>query len=166
MARLKRSLLVMFTAVLVCVGVSMGAGAGAAAPAQQLPKWSGLGDDFGTFGDHANCHGAMHVGLTATPHKRGYVRVTLTSFGFTGEGASWRKDPHCRFLVGHGMNSSRGYAWFAFWPASFGPKRGQRLVHDVHVGSGLALFGVGTYQLHNPVRVPLAYGLNYYVIVP
>ncbi|MDL9936485.1 enoyl-CoA hydratase [Gordonia sp. ABSL1-1] len=155
----------MITTVLVGAGLSIGAGAGEAAP-RQLLRVTGLGDSFGTYGDHANCHGALNVGLTATPHKPGWVRVMLTSFGFTGEGRSWRKDPNCRILVGHAMDSSLGYGRFDFWPASFGPKRGQRAVHDVRVGSGLALFGIATYQLHNPVRVPQSYGINYYVIVP
>ncbi|MDL9936487.1 enoyl-CoA hydratase [Gordonia sp. ABSL1-1] len=166
MARRKRSLLVMFTAMLACIGVSMGAGAGEASPLRPLWKSTGLSDNFGTVGDHANCRGAMHIDLYATPHKPGYVRVSLTSFGFIGDGPGWRKDPHCRFLVGHAMRSSLGLERWAFWPASFGPKRGQRVMHDVRVGSGLAVFGIGTFQLHNPVRVPLSYGVNYYTIVP
>ncbi|MDL9936486.1 enoyl-CoA hydratase [Gordonia sp. ABSL1-1] len=166
MLHIKRAILVVISGVLLGAGLTAGAGAGDAAP-QQLPRWSNLfTDDFGTFGDHAGCHGALRVGLTGVPHKRGVVRATFTSLGFTGNGAGWRRDPNCRMRVGVAFTGSGGYAVYKLFPASFGRKPGQRVVHDVRTGSGLVVLSAATYQLKSRLPVPQSYGINYYVIVP
>ena len=57
------------------------------------------GTSFGTFGNHDFCRGAVHFGLSAPANKPGFVRVTLTSSGFTGQGAGWKRNPRCGVLL-------------------------------------------------------------------
>ena len=149
--------------VVACAGIVGGVGESAAAPAQ-LPRVTTTGNDFGMFGDHAYCHGTVNVGLTSP--KRGVVRVTLASHGFTGTGASWKRDRNCRVLVAATYTSGKGYGIEKFVPASFGPRAGERKTFDVATGSGLVEFSVVPYARKSAVRAPQGYGYGAYVIVP
>lgn len=123
------------------------------------------GTSFGTFGNHDFCRGAVHFGLSAPANKPGFVRVTLTSSGFTGQGAGWKRDPRCGVLL---LESHMGSAGFRETPirASFGPRRGERVSRLIYTGSGPLNIGVAPYALNSAVRTPQGQGVGYFAIVP
>ncbi|NDZ92970.1 enoyl-CoA hydratase [Streptomyces sp. SID6673] len=152
-----RKIWVLLLALVVAALSLLGAGRVAAEP--QLPRIAIYSDNFGTVGDHNNCRGALNVGVIAPKGKRGTIRVTVTSFGFTGDGTGWTRNPKCRFLL-------RLTQWSAkypvgkeeFYPVAFGPRRGERFVRELHPGSGIGSFNVATYAINQPVQVPQSYG--------
>jgi hypothetical protein len=145
--------------VAVVVGALSLLGAGSAVAEPQLDRITIPSDNFGTVGDHASCRGALHVGAIAPKGKRGTVRITVTSYGFVGNGAGWAKNPKCRFLL-------RLTQWSAkyplgretFHPVAFGPKRGEKFVRDLNPGSGVGSFNVASYAINSPVQIPQSYG--------
>lgn len=161
---MKRLVGVVLAVIVVAAGLVLGGGQGSAAP--QLPRITVTGDNMGTFGDHSYCRGVLHVGLTAAPSKRGVVRVTLTSSGFTGNGAGWKRNPVCKLLIGTVHTSGIAYAKWNFFNADFGPRRGQRVVHDIRTGSGVVQFQAVSYARNSPVRVMQSYGVSHYMLVP
>lgn len=151
-------------AAMVTGGFATAAPAAAAPREKPIPGIATYGNNFGTFGDHDFCRGSLNIRLGSV--KRGVVRVTLTSFGFTGNGPGWKKNPRCRVLIG--VNNSNGLFNLSekFFPATFGAKRGDKVTQDVVTGSGLRLLGVSSYAANSPVRLPQAYGAGFYLIVP
>ncbi|MFW0797733.1 enoyl-CoA hydratase [Gordonia sp. CPCC 205515] len=147
------------------VGSMAWMGAGSAAAEPQLPRVMLYSENLGSFGDHAFCHGAYNIGLVAPKGKRGTVRLTLTSFGFTGSGSAWARDPHCRFKVQVSYNASSGLGKYFYVPVSFGPRPGQRVVRDVYTGSGPAHIGVGSVSSNN-VAALQSYGTSIITVVP
>lgn len=157
------------TIVAATLMIALTGGAIHAAPTQaapQLQRLSFYGETVGTFGDHAFCRGALHVSMTATPGKRGWVRLGLISAGFIGNGAAWARDPHCRVLIGANVTSARSYAVDHFFRGTFGPRPGQRLIRDLPASSGLTYITVIAYSINSPVRTPQSLGTSHYVLVP
>ncbi len=152
--------------VAVVVGALSLLGAGSAVAEPQLPRIATYTENVGTVGDHDYCRGAFNVGMVAPKGTRGVVRVTLKSFGFTGNGIGWKRNPKCRFLVGLNVSGTRTIGQEIFFPVAFGPRAGEKVVRDVRPGSGPGAVGVGTYAINNPVRVQLSYGTAYYMMVP
>ncbi|MFW0783710.1 enoyl-CoA hydratase [Gordonia sp. CPCC 206044] len=150
---------------LVVAGLTM-AGVGAAAAEPQLPRVVQYSENIGTFGDHDFCHGTFNVGMVAPKGKRGVIRLTLTSFGFTGNGAGWKRNPRCRVLMDINYASPSVGAREIFVPATFGPRRGDKVVRDIYTGSGPAVLSVWPYAAHNPLRVSQGYGSTFYTVVP
>lgn len=146
------------------LGIGLGGGAADAAPqAKPLPHYSGTGDDFGFFGDHDFCRGAVHVTLTSP--RRGVLKMTVTSHGFTGQGAGWARNPHCGTLLGF-TNGASLVPQEKFVRAKFGRKPGETASAELRTGSGLVQPLVTPYALNNPVRVAQGYGFGGWVIVP
>lgn len=141
----------------------LGAGQASAAP-PQLTRITTTGNDFGLFGDRAYCHGTVNVGLTSG--KRGVVRLTLTSHGFTGSGPAWARDRRCGVLFVATYTSATGFMKETFIPATMQARPGQRVVRDIRTGSGLVEFSVVPYAKRGPVRALQGYGYGAYVIVP
>ncbi|AZG47040.1 hypothetical protein D7316_03647 [Gordonia insulae] len=154
-------------AVVVVMGAMTWLGAGTASAEPQLPRLTtAFTDNVGTLGDHDSCRGAFNVGMVTPKGKRGIVRFTLTSFGFTGDGAGWRRDPRCRFLVNISSTSGKAYARQTFFKVSFGSRKGEKVVRDIHTGSGLALLTIATFASITKARVPQGYGNTMYTVIP
>lgn len=146
-------------------GVATAAPAAAAPPKEKpIPGFTYYGDDFGTFGNHDFCRGSLHTRFSSP--KRGVTRVTLTSFGFTGNGAGWRRNPRCSVLIG--VTNSNGLFMLSekYFPATFGARGGEKITVDIVTGSGFREIGVAGYALNTPVRLPQAAGVAHYGIVP
>ncbi|MGC5258161.1 enoyl-CoA hydratase [Gordonia sp. DT218] len=143
-------------------------GTGTASAEPQLPKIVLSTLNFGTFGDHDYCHGALNVGAVAPRGKSGVVRVTVTSFGFTGNGPGWKRNPKCRFLLYMSQISGSAIAGKEFfYPVGFGPRPGEKVVREIRAGPGPVSMSVATYALDKPVRVPQTYGgSGFLTVVP
>lgn len=118
-----------------------------------------------TFGDHDFCRGNVIVSLSTPPGKRGVVRVTYTSSGFTGEGPGWKRNPKCRVMVGmvqEGPGLNYRERWF---PLTFGPSK-QRIVRDVVTGSGFLGLGSAPYAVNAPGHILQGYGGTFWTVVP
>ncbi|MGJ0118548.1 enoyl-CoA hydratase [Williamsia sp. MIQD14] len=135
-----------------------------AAPPKDIPKISQYSDNIGAFGDHDFCRGAFNVRLSSP--KRGVTRVTLTSFGFTGNGRGWAKNPKCKLLIGTTFTSAKAFDRQSFFPVVFGTRPGEKVTRDFATGSGLVQLGVAPYAANNPVRVLQGYGASFYFIAP
>ncbi|MGC5258103.1 hypothetical protein ACPXCG_17305, partial [Gordonia sp. DT218] len=159
-----RKIWVLLLAVVVVALSLFGAGRVAAEP--QLPRIALASDNVGTLGDHDYCRGAFNVSLVAPKGKRGVVRVTLTSFGFTGNGSGWKRNPSCRFLAYLSFAGTSNLDGEVFVPVSFGPRRGERIVRDLHTGAGPAMVAVGTVAINNPIRVQQGYVSRFFTQVP
>lgn len=147
----------------VCVLAPVTAGVSKAAP-QQLPRLTTTGNDFGTFGDRNYCRGSVNVGITSP--RRGVLRLTLTSHGFTGSGPRWSRERSCGVLFIATHTSAIAWAKETVIPATFRSRPGQRVVRDIATGSGLVSFAVNPYARNSPVRAPQGYGFGAYVVVP
>lgn len=160
---MKRAFTIVLTSVVALAITWTGAGSSSAQP--QLPKFTTIGEDFGTFGDHAYCRGAVNLKMFAPKRKRGVVRVSLTSHGFTGDGSSWTRNPRCRVLLV--INQTSGNSFMKQTPilAAFGPRAGQNVTRDIVTGSGVALVSVIPYTVGLP-RVAQGNGTGAYVLVP
>lgn len=140
-----------------------GFGQASAAP---IPQVTFTGYNFGTFGDHSYCRGAINVTADTSPKKRGVVRVTARSHGFTGQGASWKRNPKCRVLLWNVYNSVRGINLEKFVAVSFGSRAGETKVWEIPSGSGPVSLGITAVAANSPVRVPSGYGSTIYMLVP
>ncbi|MCZ0911259.1 enoyl-CoA hydratase [Gordonia amicalis] len=160
---MKKLAVIAAASVVVASGGLVGVGQAAAVP---IPHVYGSGSSFATFGDHSFCHGTVNIRADAPPNKRGVVRVTATSAGFTGNGATWKRNPKCRVLFGTLYNGSRGLNMEKWVTGSFGPRRGDKKVWEVRTGSGPASVGVATYSASSPVRLQQGYGTGIYLLVP
>ncbi|WP_039994488.1 hypothetical protein [Gordonia otitidis] len=165
MSSLRRRIAATALAV-AATGAALTATTATADAAPELPRISTTGDTFGTFGDHDYCHGAVRVSLTAPPRKAETIRVTLTSLGFTGNGAGWARNPHCKVLFVTTHTSGNGIARENFIPASFGRKAGEKAVHDIRTGAGVVILGIRPMASNSPVRTPQGFGATEYVFVP
>lgn len=145
-------------------GGALAAAPASAAPPKDIPKLSLYSENIGAFGDHDFCRGAFNVRLSSP--KRGVTRVTLTSFGFTGNGIGWMKNPKCKLLIGTTFTSAKAFNREGFFPAVFGTKRGEKVTHDIATGSGLVQLGLVPYAANSPVWVFQGYGSGYYYIAP
>jgi len=152
------------TAAVVTGGIATAAPAAAAPRDKPIPGVPVYGNVLNTFGDHDYCRGG--IALRYTSPKRGVVRLTMTSNGFTGNGAGWRKNPRCGVLIG--VNNSNGLFTVSekFFPATFGAKRGEKLVKDIVTGSGFREIGVASYARNTPVRVVQSFGVGLFGIIP
>ncbi|MGU3291340.1 enoyl-CoA hydratase [Williamsia sp. M5A3_1d] len=158
-----------FIAAVAITGAALTGGVVVAAPAsaappKDIPKVSQFSDDIGAFGDHDFCRGAFNVRLSSP--KRGVTRVTLRSYGFTGNGRGWAKNPKCKLLIGTSFTSAKAFDIRTFFPVVFGTKPGEKVTRDLATGSGLVQLGVAPYAANNPVRVVQGYGASYYFIAP
>lgn len=159
-----QKILVMVVCLAVVTAASLaGIGHATAAPIQYL---STTGNNFGTFGNHSFCRGSLHIGLDAPAGKRGIVRVTATSHGFTGNGPSWKRNPHCKLLINNVYTGGRGLYRDKWVTAVFGPRAGEKKSWDVPTGSGLVVFTVNTHADAGAVRPMQSYGFGAYVLVP
>ena len=120
---MKRLLATIFVGLIVGALCMAGVGQASAAP---IPQVSTTGYNFGIFGDHSYCRGAVNATVDAPKGKRGVVRVTVRSHGFTGAGASWKRNPNCRVLFGNYYTSVRGYNLEKWVTATFGPRPGEK----------------------------------------
>lgn len=160
---MKRLIVVAVSVAVIVVASLTGAGPASAAP---IPQVSTTGYNFGIFGDHSYCRGAVSATVDAPKGKRGVVRVTVRSHGFTGDGASWKRNPKCRVLFGNYYTSARGYNLEKWVTATFGPRAGEKKVWEINTGSGPASLGFGGFSPNSPVRVPSGYGSTIYMLVP
>ncbi|MDY6809456.1 MAG: enoyl-CoA hydratase, partial [Actinomycetota bacterium] len=122
-------------------------------------------DVLGTFGNHSFCRGTYTVKTTAPKGKRGVVRLTLVSHGFTGDGPTWKRNPKCRFVFATSV--TRGSyipPKQVSFPVLFGPRPGERLVKDIRTGSGLVLLGMTTFSENR--QPSQGYGNGTFVLVP
>jgi len=150
-------------AAAVTGGVVAAAPAGAAPTPKPVPSLPLYGDTIGVVGDHDFCRGAVTFRFTSP--KRGVARLTLTSRGFTGDGAGWKKNPTCRSLFIATHVSATALNAETFIPVAFGARPGERVVKDIATGSGLVGFNVNPYALNTPVRVPQGgYGVTYLIV--
>ncbi|QMU22262.1 enoyl-CoA hydratase [Gordonia rubripertincta] len=158
-----KKLLVALAGVIAAAMGLVGVGTASAAP---VPQVSPTGYNFGTFGDHASCRGAINVTVDAPAKKRGVVRVTARSHGFTGDGAGWKRNPKCRVLFGNFFTSVRGYNLEKWVSGTFGPRPGEKKVWEIATGSGPVSLGFGGFSPNTQVRVPAGYGATIYMLVP
>lgn len=159
----RRSLAVLILSICVAVAALVGAGPANAAP-RELPRLAITGDNFGTYGDHDYCRGALGTSLTSP--KPGVLRVTLRSFGFTGNGKGWARNPHCTVLIGYTYTSVRNLRGELWDRVTFAARPGQRVTRDIPTGSGLVALVIGTYSVNSPVRAMQGPGVSFYPIVP
>lgn len=125
--------------VAVCL-VGGGAGAATAAP---IPQVTFTGYNFGgAVGDHSFCRGAMNVSVDTVPRKRGVLRVTARSFGFSGQGATWKRNPKCKLLLWNVYTSTRGLNKEKWVTVSFGPRPGEKRTWEIPSGSGPVSLGI------------------------
>ncbi|MDL9947146.1 enoyl-CoA hydratase [Gordonia sp. ABSL11-1] len=154
---------------LVCaltVGALAFVDSGSAHAEPQLPRIVQYTENIGTFGDHDFCRGSLNLGTVAPKDKRGVVRLTVASFGFTGNGPGWKRDPNCRFNLNYFVISAAvPYEWVSV-PVSFGPRPGQKYVREIFTGSGVVDLGVGTAPLNQGKGTPKSFGTGMYMIVP
>ncbi|WP_164473815.1 DUF1990 family protein [Gordonia insulae] len=151
--------------VMATAGLSL-LGAGRVAAEPQLPRVIQYSENIGTVGDHDFCRGSLNLGTVAPKGKRGVVRLTVTSFGFTGNGPGWKRDPNCRFRLNYAVISAAvGYRWISV-PVSFRARPGQKFVREVYTGSGLVDLTVGTAPLHDGKGAPQSFASSIYTIVP
>lgn len=155
------------------IGTSAWAGTGVAQAAPPLQGWAPFGYDFGTFGDHDFCRGAINVNLTPTQHRPGTVHVTLRSHGFSGQGAGWAKNPVCRLQVVAGVQSAAYPASFVGFPSqtpipvAFGSMPNEKVERDIFTGPGLVSINFTPEAANVPGHwVPQGYGLGISVLVP
>lgn len=161
---MRRLIVVCLAALVASVATFAGTGSSQSAP---LPlQFAVLGDNFGTIGNHSFCRGAINVRLSVPKGKKGVVRVTATSHGFTGDGPGWRRNPVCRMVLGTEFISARGYLVPKYSNVAFGPKPGTRVVQDVHTGSGPVAIETRTYAPNSGFRQIYSRGVSYYVLVP
>lgn len=158
-----RNSIAVLGAAIVASTTLLGVGTASAEP--QLPSWSGIGNTFGTFGDHSYCRGAVRTGFTAPKGKRGVLRVTFTSLGFTGNNPGWSRNPACRLILTARVTSGNQFNMDHNIPATFGPRRGQKVTRDIVTGSGLIVVGVLSHSRNVPA-LPQSYGSGFYVLVP
>lgn len=161
--QVKRLLATMFVGPIVGALCMAGVSQASAAP---IPQVSTTGYNFGIFGDPSYCRGAVNATVDAPKGKRGVVRVTVRSHGFTGAGASWKRDPNCRVLFGNYYTSVRGYNLEKWVTTTFGPRPGEKKVWEINTGSGPVSLGFGGFTPNSPVRVPSGYGSTIYMLVP
>lgn len=147
----------------VLAALTLAAPPSGAAP-QQVPRIASVGDNFGFFGDHAFCRGAVNVSITSP--KRGVARLTLTSHGFTGQGREWSANPNCKTLLIVTHTSANAFFKETYIPASFGPRPGEKVTRDIRTGSGVVNFLVSPYAPNAPVRTLQGQGVGYYLLVP
>ncbi|MYR07534.1 enoyl-CoA hydratase [Gordonia sp. SID5947] len=154
-------------ACLLLVAVAMSAmtwwGAGNVTAEPQLPRVTQYSENVGTFGDHDFCHGAFNIGMVAPKGKRGVVRITLTSFGFTGNGSGWARDPKCRFFAL--VNTTAGFGKNEYFPVAFGRRPGERVTIESHPGSGPKAVTVSTSSSDRRSDIQ-SFGATMYTIVP
>lgn len=161
---MKKSTIALCAAVVATFSVLWGAGHASAAPMQ---NFSTNGTTFGTFGDHSFCRGAITYRVDAVAKKRGVVRITATSHGFSGQGATWNRNPKCSFLFRSGVTSVRGIDLETWTVGAFGPRPGQKRTWEVVTGSGPASIGITTYAVNSPVRVLQSpAGPSFFMLVP
>lgn len=160
---MKRFIVTAAALAVATVLVIAGVGQAGAAPIQHL---STTGNNFGTFGDHSFCRGSINIGLDSPPGKRGVVRVTATSHGFTGNGPSWERNPRCKLLINNVYTGGRGLYRDKWVTATFGPRPGEKKSWDVPTGSGLVVFTVNTHSDAGAVRPLQSYGFGAYLLVP
>lgn len=160
---MKKFMVAVAASAIAVVTSVVGVGQASAAP---IPQLQTSGSSFGTFGDHSFCRGVVDVKADAPPNKRGVVRLTAISRGFSGNGATWKRNPRCRVLFGTAYTSVRGLSLEKWATASFGPRPGDKKVWEVPTGSGPASIGITTYSANSPVRVQQGYGTGMYVLVP
>ncbi|MCX6471336.1 MAG: enoyl-CoA hydratase [Corynebacteriales bacterium] len=155
------------TAAALTGGIVAAAPASAAPPApapKPLQRFSLYGETLFTVGDHDSCRGSLAFSFSSP--KRGVARLTLRSNGFTGNGPGWQRNPKCRTLVITTHLSGNAFLKETPFTAEFGRKPGEKVSHDIATGSGLVSFGVGTYAIGSPIRLPQSFPLGSYVIVP
>ena len=161
---MRRLIVISLAALIATAATVVGTGNSQSAP---LPlPFAVLGDNFGTIGNHSFCRGAINIRLSAPSGKKGVVRVTATSHGFTGDGPGWKRNPICKMVLGTEFISSRGYLVPKYTNASFGPKPGARLVQDVYTGSGPVMIETRTYAPNSNFKQIYSRGVSYYVLVP
>ncbi|SCC61283.1 hypothetical protein GA0061091_1503 [Gordonia sp. v-85] len=160
---MKRAVLCVGATVLALASALSGVGQASAAP---IPQVTFTGYNFGTFGDHSYCRGAINVTADSAPKKRGVVRVTARSHGFTGQGASWKRNPKCRVLRWNVYNSVRGINLEKFVTVSFGTRSGETKTWEIPSGSGPVSLGITAVAANSPIRVPSGYGSTIYMLVP
>ncbi len=148
-------------AAAVTGGVVTAAPAGAAPPPKPIPRFSIVGETFGMVGDHDFCRGTVRVDFTSP--QRATTRVTLTSNGFTGDGAGWTRDPICRSQVIMTQIGGRAFYRETPIPVAFGRRAGASVSRDVVTGSGLISVSVGAYTRS---RAPQSSVVGSYLIVP
>lgn len=142
-------------------GVVVAAPATAAPPPKPIPRFSIVGETFGMVGDHDFCRGTVRVDFTSP--QRGITRVTLTSNGFTGDGAGWTRNPICRSQVIMTQIGGRAFYRETSIPVAFGRKAGNSVSRDVVTGSGLISVSVGAYTR---ARAPQSSVVSSYLVVP
>ncbi|GGF15633.1 hypothetical protein GCM10007298_09570 [Williamsia phyllosphaerae] len=159
-----------FVAAAAVAAAMVTGGFATAAPAAAAPREKPVqgvtlySNTVATFGDHDFCRGSANARYTSP--KRGVLRLTLTSNGFIGNGAGWKKNPKCRVLFIASQVSSVSLLGETFIPATFGSKPGQKITRDVRTGSGLVQFGLAPYSANSPVRVLQGSGFTSYLLVP
>ena len=92
--------------------------------------------------------------------------MTLTSFGFTGNGRGWAQNPRCGLLIGVITTNGLFQIGEKFFPLEFGTRPGEKVSRDIETGSGLRTFGVASYARNSPIRVLQSYGTALYFVVP
>lgn len=159
MSWIKRAVVAVLAFGFVVAGLTANTSPASAAPLQQLNLY---GNNLSAIGNHSHCRGAIHIGFSAPKGKRGHVRATFTSHGFTGDGSTWNRNPHCR--VGLSINVWSGAPRFYNTSVTFGAKRGERIVHDIRTESGLAMVSIAPRAPGSNVSLPTA--VQIYTVVP
>lgn len=141
--------------------ITMAAGSAVAtADAAPAPRLGILGEDIWVMGNHANCHGAIHVGVDTSPKKPKQATVSLTSRGFTGTQPQWNRKPECKINVTIGWwHTALDYREKVV-PMTVGPRPQAPVRVDLkNVGQGLQLMSFTTHPNLNK-------HVAYYVIIP
>lgn len=138
-----------------------------AGPSVPVPAVYQYSQYFFTLGDHANCRGNVRYSVSAPKGKRGIARITFRSYGFTGDGPAWKKNPRCGLLVSTTKYNASSILDTTYYPIYFGTKP-EVVSRDLRIGSGPAILATSTVLLGSPVRVltsPLG-GSTAYTTIP
>ena len=158
---LRRILATVGSAAVVTAGALATAVPASADPLPQFQPFAA--PDMAATGDHAFCHGMIHVDLSYDRAKPGITTVTVSSPGFTGTGTEWTADPMCRVGL---MVSWEGGDTQTNIPLSFGEGPQKPVATDITTGFGANLISFSPVHNEGPVPMQSGTGFGTYTFLP
>lgn len=147
---MKRTLLLLLTALIAATGLTVGAGT-ADARWRETPRIGVAGEEVWTVGH--NCRGSFHAGLKNDSRKPGWVQLTIRSKGFTSNTCRTR----VKFVF---HNTAAPFNHEKFFTITGSKKRNKILAtKKFWIGSGVDLVTIASTS-------PASKGVSYYIAIP
>jgi hypothetical protein len=148
---MKKTLLVILTALIAATGLASVSAGTADARWQTTPRIAVMGEEVWTVGH--NCRGSFHAGLKNDPRKPGRVQLTIRSKGFTSNTCKTR----VKFVF---HNTRAPFNHERFFTVTGTKKRNVILAQkEFWIGSGVDLISVSSTS-------PASKGISYYIAIP